>query len=230
MRVFAISDPHLSSVDPKPMDIFGDNWDNHAQRMSEAWKDSINPQDLVLIPGDISWAMKLEDARPDLEFLGALPGKKIILRGNHDYWWSSLSKVRSILPPGMHALQNDCFYIENLCICGSRGWLCPGMQGFGKDDQKIYDREVLRMGLSLGSIKERRELLIAMTHYPPFNERQESSGFTDLYEQHRVDIALYGHLHGRSCKSAFSGELRGVDYQLVSCDHLDFMPRLIAEC
>lgn len=232
MKVFAISDPHLSLAHPKPMNIFGASWDNHFERMQAHWRERVAPEDLVLIPGDISWAMKLEDARPDLEALGALPGQKVILRGNHDYWWSSLRKVRDALPPGMHALQNDAVRFEGVTVCGSRGWVCPGAQHFADDDEKIYNREVMRFGLSLADAVHKRQptdRLIALLHFPPFNERREASGFVEAAEKAGANILLYGHLHDNSCKSAFEGERNGMHYALVSCDHLGFVPKQICE-
>ena len=231
MNVFAISDLHLSLADPKPMEIFGSNWDSHWEHIRKAWRERIGPDDVVLIPGDISWAMKLEDAVYDLDSIGEMPGKKVILRGNHDYWWSSLSKVRAALPDNMYALQNDSMTFGSLIVCGSRGWTCPGCAAYGEADEKIYNREVLRMGLSLASVSRNRKegtLLVAMTHFPPFNERQEASDFVRMFEEHGVNIVLYGHLHGKSCRYAFEGQLGSVEYRLVSCDHLGFEPIKIA--
>lgn len=232
MKVFAISDLHLSLAEPKPMDIFGSNWDNHWEHIRQTWLKEIGSSDVVLIPGDISWAMKLEDAAVDLCSIGELPGKKVLLRGNHDYWWGSLAKVRAAMPTNMFALQNDSVVFEDLIVCGSRGWTCPGSSGFSLEDEKIYNREVIRMELSLESIKRNRKsgsLLIVMTHYPPFNEKQEANQFVKLFETNGVNLAIYGHLHGKSCRSAFEGKLGSVEYKLVSCDHLDFEPLLIAE-
>ena len=134
MRIFAIGDPHLSLDSDKPMDIFGPKWGHHAERIAEAWHETVSEEDLVLVPGDISWAMHLKNAAADLKFIGDLPGRKVILRGNHDYWWDSLSKVRSALPPSMYALQNDALVIGGIAIAGSRGWTCPGSLNF--DAQK----------------------------------------------------------------------------------------------
>ncbi|MBQ9938827.1 MAG: metallophosphoesterase [Oscillospiraceae bacterium] len=229
MRIFAIGDLHLSLSSDKPMDVFGSNWDNHSQRVAQAWKDAVEPNDLVLIPGDISWAMQLKDAEADIRFIGDLPGRKVIMRGNHDYWWNSVSKVRSILPKDMWALQNDAVELENVVIAGSRGWMCPGSVNFHEaEDQKIYDREVSRLGLSLSSMPK-NGLRIVMMHYPPFNERRQPSGFTELFEKYGVKTVVYGHLHGKSCRNAFEGERNGVEYILCSADHLEFNPKLIAE-
>ncbi len=214
------------------MDVFGARWDDHFARMSEHWQRLVAPHDIVLIPGDLSWAMKLEDAKLDLDALGALPGRKVILRGNHDYWWSSLSKVRGALPEGMYALQNDAVRLGGVVICGSRGWVCPGAQHFEADDEKIYKREVMRFGMSLADAGRKRQpgdRLVAMLHYPPFNEKRETSGFVEALEQSDADILLYGHLHGNSCKNAFEGERNGIQYRLVSCDHLNLVPSCLFE-
>jgi len=226
MKVFAIGDLHLSGVVDKPMDIFGPAWENHAQRIRDAWLGAVAPGDLVLLPGDFSWAMKLSDARADMELIAALPGTKLLLRGNHDYWWSSVTQVRAALPPGVFALQNDCFSFGGVHVAGARGWVCPGSANFLPEDRKIYDREVLRLGLSLGALPAggRR---IAMLHYPPFNESRASSGFSEQLERAGISLAVYGHLHGKSCRSGFEGVRNGVEYALVSADHIGFAPRLL---
>ncbi|MBE5785480.1 MAG: phosphohydrolase [Clostridiales bacterium] len=229
MKLFALADLHLAGSVDKPMDVFGPQWDNHLARIREAWLDTVGEDDLVLIPGDISWAMQLKDALPDFETIAALPGVKLILRGNHDYWWNSLSKVRAVLPPGIHALQNDAFIWGDIAIAGSRGWPCPGSIGFDeKEDRPIYEREVIRMGLSLSKVPKGKTL-VCMMHYPPFNERRMPSGFTELFEQHGARHVIYGHLHGKACKNAFEGERNGIFYSLCSADHLQFKPKLILE-
>lgn len=228
MKVFAIGDLHLAGGSNKPMDVFGPHWDRHFERISESWCEQVADGDTVLIPGDISWAIRQEQAVEDLMAIGKLPGRKILLRGNHDYWWNSLSKLRAILPENMYALQNDCIVVENIAFTGSRGWTCPGSSGFAEEDEKLYQRELIRMGMSLE--KAPKDLLkICMLHFPPFNERRQPSGFTELFEKHGVHTVVYGHLHGRSCKNAFEGERNGVNYLLCSADHLNFAPRLILE-
>lgn len=221
MRVFAIGDLHLSGAMDKSMDIFGQHWENHWEKIRADWAAKVQDEDVVLIPGDISWAMALDDAKVDLDSIGQMPGRIVLLRGNHDYWWSSLSRVRSILPPRMYALQNDCITLGDLKIAGSRGWLCPNERVFTKDDEKIYQRELLRLELSLKAVKAEQPPLV-MLHYPPFNDRLEPSGFTDLLERYGVRRVLYGHLHGPGIRNGFTGCMRGVEYQLVSCDALDF--------
>ena len=237
MRIFAIADLHLSFGENvnKPMDVFGPAWDHYEKRLEESWRDMVAPGDLVLIPGDISWAMHLADALPDLAWIDALPGKKILLRGNHDLWWSSLRKMREAAP-GFTFLQNDAYIGEGFAVIGSRGWLCPGDRHFGTDDQKIYERELLRLGMSAAAAKKAQEEspvpldIIGAMHYPPTNERKQPSGFTDIFREAGAKIVVYGHLHG---EQAFSGGpqglLDGTAYILCSLDKLGAVPRLIYE-
>jgi predicted phosphohydrolase len=208
------------------MDVFGDAWRGHVEKIGHAWRSVVSEEDLVLVPGDISWAMKLDDAIADLAYIGRLPGKKILLRGNHDYWWSAIGRVRTALPPGMRALQNDAFLEGNVGICGSRGWLTPGSANFSADDEKIYRREIDRLKLSLQALPE-AETKIAMMHFPPFCERARDSEFTDLFEKSGVDIVVYGHLHGEANKHAFEGERNGIVYHCVAADKLNFIPKRI---
>ena len=211
------------------MDIFGPNWDNHAARLEAAWRAAVQPEDAVLLPGDISWGMSLDEAKADLAFLAALPGTKVLLRGNHDYWWNSISKVRAALPGGMHAVQNDSLVLGGVAVLGTRGWVCPGSTLFDPAvDQKLYERELIRLELSLKSAQARMPKL-CMLHYPPFNERRQQSGFTELLEAYGVERAVYGHLHGKACRNAFEGIRNGVEYTLCSADHLEFAPKLILE-
>ncbi len=183
----------------------------------------------MLLPGDISWGMSLDEAKADLAFLAALPGTKVLLRGNHDYWWNSISKVRAALPGGMHAVQNDSLVLGGVAVLGTRGWVCPGSTLFDPAvDQKLYERELIRLELSLKSAPAGMPKL-CMLHYPPFNERRQQSGFTELLEAYGVERAVYGHLHGKACRNAFEGIRNGVEYTLCSADHLEFAPKLILE-
>ena len=211
------------------MDVFGSTWANHPQRVISAWRDAVGENDIVLIPGDISWAMRLDDAICDLEFIGALPGTKLLLRGNHDYWWSALGKVRAALPNGCFALQNDCFTIDNISVCGSRGWVCPGSSGYSETkDRAIYERELIRLRMSLNRLPE-GTVRILMLHFPPFNEKRQDSGFTQLAEEYGINYLIYAHLHNKACLGAFEGERNGIQYSLCSADHLGFAPRLILD-
>ena len=226
MQIYAIADLHLSLTSEKPMDVFGEAWRDHTEKLERNWRARVSEDDLVLIPGDISWAMQLQAALPDLSFIGSLPGKKILLKGNHDYWWSAIGRVRAALPEGMRALQNDAIVEGNIGICGSRGWLCPGSVNFSQEDQKIYLRELDRLSLSLQSLPE-VEIKIAMLHFPPFLEKDRASGVTERLERAGVNIAVYGHLHGEANRNAFEGEKNGVVYHCVAADKLNFVPKLI---
>ncbi len=226
MQIYAIADLHLSLTSEKPMDVFGEAWRGHAEKLERNWRERVQEDDLVLIPGDISWAMQLSAALPDLSFIGSLPGKKILLKGNHDYWWSAIGRVRSSLPDGMRALQNDSIVENGIGICGSRGWLCPGSNNFSAEDQKIYLRELDRLSLSLSSLPA-VETKIAMLHFPPFTDKEKGSGFTERLEVAGVQIVVYGHLHGEANRYAFEGERNGIYYHCVAADKLDFMPKLI---
>lgn len=223
MHIYAIGDLHLSFSSGKPMDVFGPAWENHAHRLLQAWEAAITEDDLVLIPGDISWAMQLKEALPDLAFLGALPGKKLLLKGNHDYWWSSLTQVRAVLPQKVYALQNDAFAFGAYAICGARGWLCPGASGFAAHDEKIYAREVQRLELSLGALPPGK-IPIAMTHFPPYCEPGFDTAFTERFSRYGVKKVVYGHLHGSAHKQAFTGVRKGVEYIFAAADYLKFQP------
>ncbi len=230
MRIFAISDLHLSGHNPKPMEVFGRHWQGHWDRLKEAWRNLVAEDDAVLIPGDISWAMTLDQAAVDLDEIAAMPGHKLLLRGNHDYWWSSLQRVRSVLPKGMTALQNDAIRLDGAVISGTRGWTCPGSSAWQGSDEKIYQREIIRLRLTLEDARRKLQpgdKLIAMLHYPPFNERQDPSGFSMLLEEYGVHLAVYGHLHGLQPGAAFEGEKNNIQYRMVSCDYLGFVPALI---
>jgi len=227
MKIYAISDLHLPGNNDKPMDIFGDHWTDHWQQISTAWHTIVENNDIVLIAGDISWAMSLHDALEDLEKISALPGEKIILRGNHDYWWQSITKLRSHLPDKMHALQNDAIRIKDFVIFGTRGWTCPGSRQFTIDDEKIYQREGQRLKLSLLDANRKSSedtKLIGMMHYPPFNDKQDESIFTQQLEEAMPEIVIYGHLHGFGAVNAFEGNLRDVEYKMTACDYINFAP------
>lgn len=224
MTVYAISDLHLPAGKNKPMDIFGPHWERHFERISESWRERVGEDDLVLLPGDISWAMQLDDARQDLCAIGALPGKKIITRGNHDYWWSSISRVREALPENMYALQNDSIRINNVVICGTRGWILP-MDGVDADDIKIFRRECARLRLSLDSAVKKTQpgdTLVCMLHYPPLTDSLRSTAMTEILREYSVSHVVYGHLHGPALCGAFRGEDGGIRYHQVSSDGLDF--------
>ena len=220
MAVYAIADLHLPARQ-KPMDIFGPHWKDHFQRIRQDWQARVKPEDLVLLPGDLSWAMHLEEALEDLNSIGALPGTKLLLRGNHDYWWSSIGRVRRALPEGSYALQNDSMLIGGRLYAGSRGWTLPGDET-SEEDLRIYSRERLRLDMSL---KHARRLsadtpITVMMHFPPLTE--EHAGFSDILEAYGVEDCVYGHLHGQAIYGAVRGQRGSVRYHQVSCDGLDF--------
>ena len=239
MRIFAIGDLHLPGGDVKPMDVFGPHWERHFERIAEDWRARVSQDDLVLIPGDISWAMQLKDAAEDLRRIAKLPGNTLILRGNHDYWWSSLTQLRACLPPNMHAVQNDAYDAGEAVICGTRGWTIPPSVFSGEaegasgeqdaddaQDEKIYRREALRLEMSLCAAAKlaNGRPIVAMLHYPPLTPECLRTGteFTRLLSAYGVSRCVYGHLHGQSVRRAFNGTYGGVRYDLVSCDALDF--------
>ena len=224
MKVFAISDLHLSLCGDKPMDVFGAKWEDYLTKIEYDWNSKVADDDVVLISGDISWAMELSGAKVDLEFINNLKGKKVIIRGNHDYWWKSISQVRNALPSNVYALQNDAVKIGSVVFCGSRGWAVEGSPDFVEHDRKIYLREVERFKLALNSAKkllEEGDKLVCLIHYPPFNVRKEPSLFTTLFEEYKVDKVVYGHLHGKECVATKILNLNGVEYILASCDLVD---------
>ena len=230
MRLYAIGDLHLSGAENKTMDRFGSQWHDHWQIIKENWISLVNEDDCVLIPGDISWALRFEDAANDIKDISTLPGKKILLRGNHDYWWSSYKKVQDLMTDSMFALQNNSIIVKSTAICGTRGWLCPNEKSFTQDDKKIYERELLRLKLSLDSIKGKEyEKVVVMLHYPPFNDSLEDSGFTEILKSYDIKQVVYAHLHGFRQSEKYNFVRDGITYNLVSCDFLKFVPKLISE-
>ena len=228
-RIYAIADLHMSfSVPNKAMDVFGEQWANHTNRLQSAWKEIVSEDDLVLVPGDISWAMYLSDAAADLAFLGELPGKKLLLRGNHDFWWSSVTQVRRMLPAGVYALQNDTFRFHDVEIAGTRGWTVPESSGFKEsDDRKLFEREKQRLLLSLNRLSP-DTIHLVMFHYPPFSEAGNPSEFVSLLKPYSIKAAVYGHLHGKKAhSSAFTGLYDDTYYYFTAADALNFCPKPI---
>ncbi len=230
MSLFAIGDLHLPGGADKPMSVFGSQWEGHFERISQAWRSMVSEEDTVLIPGDISWAMRLEDALGDLRAIGALPGKKVLIRGNHDYWWGSITRVRAALPEGMFALQQDALDLGDAVVCGTRGWIFPTEESaLPPADEKICLREVGRLEMALSAAEKiaKGRPLIVMLHFPPLLASARKSVFTDLMEERGAAMCVYGHLHGAGIQAGFTGELRGVSYALTSCDSLGFTPMRI---
>jgi predicted phosphohydrolase len=224
MAIFAIGDLHLGQAVNKPMDIFGSDWENHPERIAQAWRQMIDSEDVVLLPGDLSWAMTLDEAKPDLEWIGQLPGYKLLIRGNHDYWWNGISKVRAALPQKCWAIQNDAVALAGYAFCGTRGWVLPSHPKFTDHDLVIYRREGERLRLSLEQAEKYGLPKIVAMHYPPCSSEGEDTLFTQLLEKYSVQVCVYGHLHGPSHRFAFEGTRGGVTYRLVSADYLAFRP------
>ncbi len=223
--IFALSDTHLGK---KPMDKFGAEWIKHSEKIKQNWLKTVSDSDIVLIPGDISWAMSFEDAKEDLNFIASLTGKKILLRGNHDYWWKSVSKLNNTYSKyGMYFLQNDCFVIEDgLGVCGARLWTKDK-----DDDLKIYEREIVRARISLEMSKCKNcDKIIFISHFPPLYNNGEETEINEMLSEYPVIKAVYGHLHGRdNFDYGFKGFKNGIEYKLVSADFVNFKPERIME-
>ncbi len=248
MRIWAIGDLHLSfGVANKSMDVFGPGWEKHAEKIATSWKSLIDPQDLVLIPGDLSWAMKLQEAVPDLTWVHELPGTKVLIKGNHDYWWGSLKQIAEVLPPSIHLIQNNAFLWKDVAIGGARLWDTPEYS-FGqyieyrenprekKDieeivqedmQEKIFNRELERLKLSLAALDPKAKVRIAMTHYPPIGANLENSRASQILEQNRINICVFGHLHSIKADVDLFGEKNGIRYILTSADYIRFQPIIV---
>lgn len=239
MSVFAIGDLHLSIHEniEKPMDIFGGPWIDHVKKLQDQWDSNLKEDDTMVIPGDISWALKLPEAMADLDWIHQRPGRKLLFKGNHDLWWSSKNKLNKLYHD-MIFIQNDYFDLGDVAICGSRGWVCPGNdprnEDFKLQDIKIYKRELLRLRMSLeaaaadGFGKGGKGNIIGVLHFPPTNDSKEASGFTDMFTEFGVNTVIYAHLHGAdNFPRGIKGLYNGVDYKLVSLDYLKGKPERI---
>lgn len=229
MKIFALADVHLSFFNSKPMDVFGPEWRNHHLLIAEKWRQLVAPKDWVLICGDISWAMHLPEAEEDLKFIAQLPGKKVLIRGNHDYWWKSISKVRNALPEGIQAIQNDYVPLGDIAVCGTRGWIVPNNQ-MSEADEKIYSREIIRTEISLSKAeKDGFKDKIFMLHFPPFQNKLLDPGFKRLFSSYGVRWCVYGHMHGSDHRFAVEGMIDGVSYTFAAADFTGFSPVEILE-
>lgn len=229
--IFAISDLHISTRGDKPMDIFGSSWEGYLDKIKKDWKEKVSNDDIVLLCGDLSWALKLEDAVQDLKFLDKLPGKKIIIKGNHEHWWNSYSKVKLALPENVFPLQNNSISFGKYVFCGTRGWELP-TSTTSDEDKKIYARELLRLEMSLQDAilkKKDDQEIILLTHFPPYGENYSSSKFTDIVEKFGVKKVVYGHIHCLQSPHKNFFVLGGVEYHLTSCDMRNNTLSLIAD-
>lgn len=223
MSIFVIGDLHLSFNTNKPMDVFGEDWFEHYKKIELDWKSRVSDEDLVIIPGDTSWAMNFQEARVDLEWLEALPGQKVLIKGNHDYWWSSKTKMDSQFE-SISFIHNSIHSFKDIAVCGTRGWLCPNEVQFTEDDEKIYKREAARLenSLKMAVAKGYNQIVVAL-HFPPTNDKREPSMFTEIIERYPVTHVVYGHIHSKEYFNAtLKGLHNGVLYYLTSCDYLAF--------
>ena len=231
MAIYAIADLHLSFKEPKPMNIFGDNWENHEKKIKNNWEKIVKDDDIVLLPGDFSWATYLEDAYLDFEYLDNLPGKKIMLKGNHDYWWTTVTSMKKYLTENnfktINFLYNNSYFFDDYIIVGTRGWGLKDEQ----QDQKIINRELGRLEMSIKDGIQKyggdKKILVCM-HYPPVTKSiindEENYMFINLMKKYKVNRCIYGHLHGKSQEEAIAGDFKGIKLELVSSDYLDFNP------
>ena len=225
MALYAIGDLHLSITTNKPMDIFGSAWENHTKKLQSAFEE-LSPNDTTVLCGDLSWGMNLAEAKEDFLFIDKLPGKKIILKGNHDYWWSTAAKAQSFFKDNcittIDILNNNCFfYGEDAAICGTRGWFYEEETGT-EHDKKIMNRELGRLETSLRLAGNRKKYVFL--HYPPKYGTYVCEEILSLFEKYEVLMCCSGHIHGKSLHSRFEGEHRGVYHKLVSADYLNFAP------
>lgn len=247
MNVFAIGDLHLGVAVNKPMDVFGDKWHGHMEKIAASWREKVTSDDVVLLPGDISWAMRLSDARADFDWVRELPGYKIIIRGNHDYWWASLKKLDEFAGAGFSFIHNNAVRFHNLGVAGTRLWTYPYVRWpkpqkanpamLGKnpaprndDDEKIRASELERLRTSLRALPVDADFKVCMVHYPPVSFDPEENPLTEMLSASGVSLCLYGHVHGLDvAPPAADCTINGVQYLLVSSDYMDFNLRFIKE-
>ena len=232
MSIYTIGDLHLSFGTDKPMDIFG--WGNHTEKIKQDWLEKVNKDDTVIIPGDFSWAMQLEEAYKDFEFLNSLPGKKIISKGNHDYWWNTITKLEKYIKENnfdtIYFLQNNSYLVENKIVVGTRGW--PTNNWNSDSAYKILKRENDRLKLGIEDGLQKFGIgkeIIAFMHYPPFYKDYVPAeiDFIKTMNNYNIHRCFYGHLHGDSHKGAFEGKINEINFELVSCDYLNFKLKLL---
>lgn len=228
MSLFTIADLHLSLGEDKPMDIFK-GWDNYIGRLTDNWNKLITDDDTVVIAGDISWAMKLGETYKDFEYINVLHGKKILLKGNHDYWWDTYSKINRTLDEfgfdTIKILFNNCYEADGYVICGTRGWI---LDSETDEDIQILKRECGRLRMSLDSAKDSDKELVVFLHYPPIYGNTVCSEIMDILTEYNVKKCYYGHIHGKNMiNGAFNGEYNGIQFKLISCDAVSFTPVLV---
>ena len=229
MALYAIGDTHLSLRSDKPMDVFGGGWEGYVDKLRQGFA-PVEDTDTVVLCGDLSWGMSLEEARDDFAFLNhELPGEKWLLKGNHDYWWTTASKMNAFFQANgltrLHILHNNCAFYGNLALCGTRGWFFE--ENGTPHWEKVFNRELIRLEASLKAAGEREKL--CFLHYPPLYRGYRCQEILDLLERYGVRICCYGHLHGASHRLAIEGVQGTVDYRLVSADFVGFRPKKILD-
>lgn len=229
MALYALADLHLAYGADKPMDVFGGRWEGYMDKLKSSLQ-ILQPEDTLVIPGDFSWALDLEQAKADFAFINQYPGRKLFVKGNHDYWWTTVSKFTKFCAENefsdMHLLHNTCFFYKDIALCGTRGWFFEEEQG-GTHDEKVFRRELIRLETSLKAAGDRN--MICFLHYPPRYRGYTCPEIISLLEQYGVSSCFYGHLHGDSHKLALEGMSAGIDYRLVASDYVNFAPVLIME-
>ncbi len=229
MSLYVIGDTHLSFGTEKPMDIFA-GWENHAELLKQAWCERIQPEDTVVLAGDISWGMTMEEALPDFQWLDALPGeRKIIIKGNHDYWWVTRKKMEAFFAEHglttLNILHNDHYAYENYGICGTRGWV--NMEQDEPANAKVIAREAQRLEVSIQSAERAGLKPIAFLHYPPLYGASCNWEMLEVLWRHHITDCWYGHVHGRAQSHAINGERDGVTYHLIAGDYVRFIPQIV---
>ena len=225
MSLYAIGDLHLSLGTDKPMDVFGGRWENYVEKIKEGFS-VLNDDDLTVICGDISWGMSMGETLEDFKFIDRLPGKKIILKGNHDYWWTTATKAKKFFAENdittIDILHNNCFKYENIALCGTRGWFYEESKG-NEHDKKVMNREIMRLDASLKAAGEGEKYVFM--HYPPKYYNYEFPEILELLRKYDVRRCIYGHIHGSGCAFAFNGMYGNAKFDLVSADYIQFEPK-----
>ena len=225
MSIYAIGDLHLSFVNPKPMNIFGNNWNNHEEKIKLDWISKVKEEDTVVLPGDFSWAMNLKDTKKDFEYINNLPGRKIMSKGNHEYWWTTVTNIKKFLKENNFSnidfLYNNSIEVEDKLICGTRGW---NLNLESETSNKIITREEIRLENSIQDAinKNLDKEIIVFMHYPPIIKQNLNTGFFKILKKYNIKRCYYAHLHGNSIKEALNGVYDGIEFKLVSADGLDF--------
>lgn len=225
MAIYVIADLHLSFSQDKPMSIFGENWEGHSEKIKNNWISKVKPEDTVVLPGDFSWAMYLQDTYKDFEYLNSLPGKKLLLKGNHDYWWTTVTNMRNFLEENkfknIDFIYNNSYLVENKILTGTRGWNLLDTE----NSSKMIKRESIRLQLAIeDGIKkygDDKEIIVFM-HYPPISNTNKKSDFLKILKQYDIKRCYYGHLHGKSHQDAIEGIVDGIEFKLISADYLNF--------